>query len=433
MDDRQIEQLENEVRAGIRRDLRSLGVRPYAHYRAGAHERLRPRLRPLRVAGALASGVALVLLAVVLGSALADVRRDAAASPTPGPTATAASPTPEASLVLDARYGIVMVSTEGSSLVIRSETDAQAIATPGIDDPFGTASVTRRLAVSPDGRRLAFWEASEDGGNSLQLWDAARPDRTTTLLTSSSGEAGTRVVWAPDGEGLLLSFVSLGPRPAIGAPPLYAVLRTLDIASGELTEVARAELTNFAPVAWDRERQIGGAVEFGGGGFATAYLVIRDGQASRTSFSDQVVADTVIGSPNARWVLATFGDREIVAWPIDEPERVTELPSDGEGVAPLGWLPGSTRVILREGQGVQESPLFLWDVTTGDRMQIGTTRYTALPRADGTALYVTDERGATSVLDLASGERELVPDMPAYAFPGQVRSEGRPIASVILR
>jgi len=57
-------------------------------------KRMRPQRRPLRIAGALASGVAVVVLAVLIGSTLADVRRNAAGSPSPTLPSPAASGAP---------------------------------------------------------------------------------------------------------------------------------------------------------------------------------------------------------------------------------------------------------------------------------------------------------------------------------------------------
>ena len=77
--------------------------------------------------------------------------------------------------------------------------------------------------------------------------------------------------------------------------------------------------------------------------------------------------------------------------------------------------------------------LFLWDVATDDRTEVGSSRYLAVPRADGSALYVTDERGSTSVLEIASGAREPLASMPTYVVQEQVFPEGAPVVGVILR
>ncbi len=391
-----------------------------------------------------AAGVVVVLLALALGRGLLESRSPAipAASTTTSQEAGAASPS---TLGPNALYGIV-VAQRGSQadleLVIRSETDARPIVTLG---SFAvTPSVAgRTLAVSPDGRRLAYWTDNHGGrrGNSIQLWDAATPNRTTTLLRSPSGETGTGVLWSSDGEGLLLSFVSLAQQPVTNPPPppddtAETVLRTLEIASGDLTQVYRVKRGGLegsvAPLAWDREQKTIGAVEVGGGGFAIASLLIRDGDVSRTVVDGALSSvRSVAGSPDAMRVVAVAGNSRIVSWSINNPGHVTELQPLGASVH-FGWLPGSTRAIVRQAAGVQDAKLFLWDVATDDRTEVGSSRYLAVPRADGSALYVTDERGSTSVLEIASGAREPLASMPTYVVEGQVFPEGAPVVGVIL-
>lgn len=381
----------------------------------------------------------LMVAAIAGGVALGDWREQQRAGSQP----PSASPMASASAIPSASYGIVVAqrgSQGGLELVIRSETDARPIVTLGSFSAMPSVA-GRTLAVSPDGRRLAFWTDNQ-GANSVQLWDAATPNRTTTLLTSPSGETGTGVLWSSDGEGLLLSFVSVARQPRTNPPPppddtAETVLRTLEIASGNLTQVFRAKRGGLegsvAPVAWNRERKTIGAVEVGGGGFAIAYLLIRDGDVSRTVF-DRALSSvrSVAGSSDALWVVAVAGDSRIVTWSVSNPGRVTELQPLGASVH-FGWLPRSTRVIVRQGAGVQDAKLFLWDVATDDRTEAGSSRYLAVPRADGSALYVTDERGSTSVLEIASGAREPLANMPTYVVQGQVFPEGVPVVGVILR
>jgi hypothetical protein len=92
VDDR--DQTEREVRSRLERDLRSLSVRPYAEYRFSALERMRRSRGPLRLASALAATVAVILLALLLGNSLADVRRNAAALPSPSAVASSTPTAP---------------------------------------------------------------------------------------------------------------------------------------------------------------------------------------------------------------------------------------------------------------------------------------------------------------------------------------------------
>lgn len=390
----------------------------------------------MRGRASLVALAALVVLAFVVAIALrprdepasptASPSPTAVASPSPsptGPTSAGASPTapsPTVAARIDTRYGIVTEGRGSSGAlepVVRSETDTRAIATLGmLGDPVWLGNA---LAVSPDGRRLAFWTAPRNGGgNRLELWEAGRPDRTATIVTSPSDEVGTGVVWSADGAGVLLSFESLA-RAQIGHTggfPEQTVLRTLVLPVSDvslaMSEVARAARTSLAPVAWDRERRTIAALETEGPSRPLDYLVIRDGDTSRTRLPDPLTG--VRSSRDGRWVAldrAAGPPNLIAAWPADDPARVTELRAEGDvRLWSYGWLPGSTRVIVSvTGQGV-ETPLFLWDVVTGARIPVpggpfrGFPPVGAVPRADGSGLYIEGE-----VLDLASGERRPLP------------------------
>ena len=141
------------------------------------------------------------------------------------------------------------------------------------------------MVVSPNGRGIAVWTNRVSlERNRLVLWNAATPDVTATLMTSPEGEVGTGIVWAPDSDALLLSFDSLAVHnPSgelqIGLPAEETVLRTLDIRTKALAEVARSKLTSFVPVGWDRARGTIAAYEHGPEApYAETYVVIKNGQ-----------------------------------------------------------------------------------------------------------------------------------------------------------
>jgi hypothetical protein len=217
------------------------------------------------------------------------------------------------------------------------------------------------------------------------------------------------------------------------------VLRTLEIGSAQLSQVFHTKrgslLKSVVPQAWNREGRVIGAVEVGEGGYAIADLVIRDGVTLRTSFDARGLSSvrSVAWSSDAAWVVAVVGDGRTISWSINDPVRVTDSGQPQGGSATSGWIPGSTRVIVRQAAGVQDAALLLWDVATNARTAAGSSRYLAVPRTDGSALYVTDERGSTSVLEITSGAREPMASMPTYLVEGQVFPEGAPIVGVILR
>ena len=403
---------------------------------------------PLTI-GALAAIIIGVLVA--LGAFRTSVP---AASPSPSPsTITQASSAPStAPFGLDARYGIVHRAGQGQAgweLVVRTETETRPIGSLGFFQET-------RMVVSPNGRGIAVWTNRISlERNRLVLWNAATPDVTATLMTSPEGEVGTGIVWAPDSDGLLLSFDSLAVHnpsgePQIGLPAEETVLRTLDIGTKALTEVARTKLTSLVPVAWDRAGGIIAAYEHGPEApYAETYVVIKNGQVSRTVLGtvvrlpnggqriENVIVD-IVSSPDASRVVGSVGPlphystTHLVTWPLAEPGRVTELRPSGERtLVHYGWLPGTMRVVVADlpggYQGRGAVPLFLWDVVTGARVAIpdGSTWGGAVPRPDGSALYVKGADEATSVLNIVTGERKPILGMPTYSgAAGEPRPQG---------
>ena len=72
-------------------------------------------------------------------------------------------------------------------------------------------------------------------------------------------------------------------------------------------------------------------------------------------------------------------------------------------------------------------PLVATFAKAGARVTIpdGSTWGTAIPRADGSGLYVTEEDGMTSELDLARGVRSRLPGMDTYSgAAGEPRYQG---------
>lgn len=385
-------------------------------------------------------------------------------SPSPStstPTAAVPSPSPSPSGP-DARYGVVhrvgRPQAAGWEVVVRTETD------PG---PIGSVGffVESRLVVSPDGRRIAAWTNRLYGErNSLALWSAATPDIRTTLITSPEGEVGTDIVWAPDSQGLLLSFESLAyynpsGQPSISSPPEETMLRTLDTGTKALTEVARSKRTSFVPVGWDRAAATIAAYEHGPESpYAETYVVIKNGQVSRTALGTLVkrpdggqrienVLVALAASPDATRVVASVAPAphtsatHLVTWLLAEPGRVAELrPTGTNTLVHYGWLPGSMRVIVADlpagYQGRGAVPIFLWDAVAGSRIAIpdGSSWGGAIPRADGSALYVKGADETTSVLNIVTGERKpLLGAMPTYSG---AQNEPRPqgvILGVLLK
>lgn len=234
MDDEQASQTEDEVRS-----------------RARAKHAMRPRRRSLAIIAALASGVALLVLALVLASGRTDLRRNVAASPTPAPTDAApvaspsasASPSPEPTAPSPIPTGRPAGGIEAYPLgALRGEyafvLNGGAITMPGtVAEVWAVplAGGPPRLAAryvnattpatstgenvlarqfSPDGRRLVLSAAMPraQGGERLSLFIVDLETARVTPVGAEDAADHERPAWSPDGRRI--AYVK---RPIIGA------------------------------------------------------------------------------------------------------------------------------------------------------------------------------------------------------------------------
>lgn len=335
----------------------------------------------------------------------------------PTPSGTQAPASSEFARIASDRYGLVVWDTR---LWIRTETDPTPMVTLGDVGAFGAGSA---IAVSPQGTALAVWTAGVTGSSELRLWRATSPHRTQLLLRTQGGERGTGLAWAADGGGLVLSLEVAQDSAEVSAPgPKLSVLRTLDLATGQLSEVARMPLTRLMPLAWDRDRSAVGAVDSGDGGFASSYFVIRGGEVSSTRLlMGQRHTFLVSASPDAGWIVASAdidGERRLLAWPLVEPGRAIELrPDPGHALMRLPWVGTGHDVLVGDLEIADPSAsvrVSIWNPSQGVRSDvIAAPLRDASSRIDGSALYIHGRAGQTEVLDMRTGRRELLPDAPS--------------------
>ncbi|MGH2500064.1 MAG: hypothetical protein ACRDF0_08260 [Candidatus Limnocylindria bacterium] len=465
MDD-EVAQLEDEIRSRLQRDLRSVAVRPYAHYRAGALERMRPRVRPLHVAGGLASAAAIVLLAVVIGTALGDVRREAVTSPSPEPTTSpavvapgtvsptaATSPSPTAATA--DRYGYVFTledqqpCTFGCGIFIRRESDGSVA--------FQLDGVLP--AVSPDGRRLAYWRTTRDvGPTDLRVLEVADPRTERSVFTVEGEMLGSSMVWSNDGQGLLAVIRSRDYTPGPGSHCFaQTTVLMIDLTTSPSTPVPavapESSACVYLPVAWDRPGRAAAAVTTGPGGYAGEY-VTWNGNASdpygrvevpvdrsdATTFARTLlIAGSLSASSDAKVVLGAEASGEVLRlWPILDITRAEQLRQPARVAGPL-WRPGRTspyELIRAVGQRIE---LFTYPSgATTDLYTSATSPWPVAVRPDGSAVLVgessvpaggTPPPGIPStrliVVDVTTGQAsDVTIATPALGGNHQVLSRG---------
>ena len=377
-------------------------------------------------------GVIVVVAAVVLLDDGKPQGANVAVSPTPSPTPSpTASATPAA--VLDDRFGFVSLSFANPPPVWRAAVRREIDARPTHDllDGVGGRSVVSNyqipasygLAVSPDGRRLAYWTVQADQFplelQVLDLAPGARP-RTIVTLTKEFGDVvGESVVWSSDGTGLV---IGVGTSPLrCGAdgppcPPKDAALYLFESADGKPREIARIRGGSLVPVAWDRQARLVAAFEVdSGGGRVLAYDLIQEvGAIARTPMVIGAGGTVVVeASSDAKQVLAheySSPGQVVHVWPLASPERAVVLTPGGEQVfAPARWRPGSAEIGVLFGDRLE-----LWDATGARRrVQFPPSTPDFRPfffRIDGSAAFLGTygQNPSFVAVELASGRSAVI-------------------------
>lgn len=363
---------------------------------------------------------------------------------TPGPTLTpppTPSPSPSPAAVLDDRFGFLIsdsiLGLRGTA--VRRESDPRPVFVVG--ESSGTG-----IAVSPDGRRLAYWTAtagSPDGPpQELRVLDVAPDARPRTLLTLATPkvgnkESGGHVVWSSDGSGLVIGVDSFAANTVPDGGPEYAALRLLEAAGGQPREIVRLPGRTLVPLAWDRQARLIAAYEPSGGGVHGYDIIEEDGTLKRTQTEpgQSALYGFYEASHDAQQALGLGHDSPtssvLRVWPLASFARAVELRAAGsERILAARWRPGTAEIGVLFGDRLE-----LWDAS-GARRPVPlppfppTTRANGqlVFRADGKAVFVHRVLDRTSpvadrpdvygvAVDLASG-RSTVVQMGGF-FPGE--------------
>lgn len=319
-----------------------------------------------------------------------------AASVAIAPT-TAPSPSPSAPTQTDValpgadRFAVVVqmgCSPPGPPPYVRREDRNEVIS------PLGNGYLCRLSgAVSPDGRRLAYW-LFETNRSEIAVYQGG----ASSTLVRLGDELLGNLAWSADGTGLLFVAMKGGVQ---GVPPEYAALRTLDLATGSIQELTRVTGRYLTALAWDRSRRVTAASETPGSGGAGAYLVITEARAiTRSEMPPNVVL--MSASPDASFVLAlSQKDFAIRYWPLtsfDDQKTLLAAPGFGAGVA--AWRPGTREIAVVVSGGTTQS-LELWSLDGSRRQLTGFTSQSGglFFRPDGSALFF----GGGAAVDIATG------------------------------
>lgn len=374
-------------------------------------------IRPVHALAAAGIVIAAAAVSAVVTRAPAPVPPGSSPIPT---EAQAVSPTPAATTPAPGseRYGLILGASRRvagfPAAGVRSEADPRKLG--------DLATELFNGAVSPDGRRVAYWETPRVGAaRVLRLLDGSAPAQPRILLTlpdteAASGSTAGGVAWSSDGTGLLVAVNGRDDvsRPAPEGPPVhavaYAALRQVDLASGSVREIVRREPgLPLRPVAWDRARGMAAAVEIGPGGYATSYILVRDGAAPIRTALDlmEILALSVRAAPDASrvFVVSWRPAHAVHVWPLAEPERRATMDlAAGERVATAMWRNAREIVVSLEGDVPGADRLEVWPLEGPRRVLLRGRHELNAVRPDGSAAIVSGQ-----AVDLVTGATWPIP------------------------
>jgi hypothetical protein len=325
-------------------------------------------------------------------------------SPAPTSTPAAVALRPDLAVIYD---GVRQGWEKGSAPLVRREGETH-VAVGELAPSFFNQFMG---SVSPDGRRAVYFAQREGQPWALYLLDATtNPNEQRVIRTIPDEIPAEPPVWSFDGNGV--AFVVMDSGANQGVKPKYTALRTLDLASGTATEVARVEDgSHYSVVGWDRASSTVAAVLYPYAAAGTRYLVFApSGPKSWTL--DGVYS--MSAAPNGRDVAGVRCDRQgsggctLWMWSLANfASKVDQNLGPNLSVASFGWRPGTSELGLTVGTvGAALDRIELWSASGGRRLvaEIRGAGYSRpFFRADGSAVIVQTTQTEASILDLATG------------------------------
>jgi hypothetical protein len=283
---------------------------------------------------AVAAGL-LVVLAIVAGVGQPTPSASptpAAAVPsatvTPSPARTAPTPTPSGTTAASgipsaspgpagsARYGYLAVGGGGFALVDEAGATIQQFGCGGA----GRGCSQTMIAVSPDGRRVAYWRTGQEPRWEVRVFEVATPASPRTVAMLPDDFEGLSLAWATDSRGLLFAAQTVGYGGIQGGAGKATISGVDATTAGPATDVlpTRTDGAFYRPLVWDRSRNIVAAVTSGEGGFVLEYAVkVGDRYTATRASPGQMVAFQIEASPDGTRVLGVdMSSNTLQIWPV---------------------------------------------------------------------------------------------------------------------
>jgi hypothetical protein len=290
--------------------------------------------------------------------------------------------------------------------------------------------------VSPDGRRAIYVAQPDSNGPwGYYLLDGSKPTEQRRILALPNEIPGP-LLWSADMSAIAFTAEDSGATQ--GVIPKYDSIRTLDLTSGAVRELARiTDGSYYQLVGWDKPAGTLAAqilpyppVE----GKRSTYIVIAPSGTKMTSvdgptaYGASADARTVVGLQCA----ATTGC-SLWTWPLaDYSARADQRLPAGLSLNVVGFRPGTNDIGLTVfEQSGGSGRIALWSASAGLRSVYPSPAGRSPTggwffRADGSAAIVNFGAGEDLVIDLATGQATQLP-----AFDSQT-SYSRSAASIRL-
>jgi hypothetical protein len=388
-----------------------------------------PAPRGSRFGGsAFVGGVAVAALALIVVFSLlrGGPENVPASSPSPsGSAGVVSSPAPSASAAPSASSGASNAPSSSAATGVRP--DAQhgvitrggsggVVRTEAAPAALTTLKTYAALAVSKDGRRVAYVRLGETGGQQLIVFDTATPNVQKTLIDFSGiTERAGGLVWSSDGNDEILIQVDK-PSQTQQLAVDSSSLRAVNVDTGASREIVRITTALLLPIVWHASTNTGGVVETGDGGFASSYDYISGGTLKRSPFPQgQVGAFAVRADADGKRVLALSGfaspPRGVSWWPFDKFEEKRDLkPAEGWDASAAFWRAGTDEIVVFASPTVKGAPgpaprIEAWTTADQHRTVAESTGPLATVRTDGTAAITTN----WNIVDLTTGAITAMP------------------------
>jgi hypothetical protein len=326
--------------------------------------------------------------------------------------APSSSPSPSVSPVLDDRFGFILSDSNlGPRPVVRRESDPRPVFT--MSEAIGAP-----IAVSPDGRRLAYWSRNEL--HILEISENARPNILLAVTTVRSVEQGHSLAWSSDSTGLVIGVTGPPINEGADAPPEYSALKLLEASGGQPREIIRIPNRTLVPLTWDRQARVVAAYEQGQAGASSLDIIEEGGKLERNAVAPGPTA--LQASQDGHHVLASGYPEDVLwVWSVASAARPIELRAPAaERIHAASWRPGTSEIGVLVGDRLE-----LWDSSGARRLvPLPNLPPTSNPnrsfmfRSDGRAVFiglVLDPRSAAErpdvywvAVDLLSGRSAVV-------------------------